>query len=49
MVSDDLEYPDTDLPDDDPDIIAGMERLRVLRASQDEIPDLLPRVPRRLS
>lgn len=29
-----------DLPDDDPDVMAGMERLRVLRESEEEIPTL---------
>jgi len=48
MASNDLEHPDADLPDDDPDIIAGMERLRVLRAGEEETPDLQSRVPRRL-
>ena len=48
MASNDMEHPDAELPDDDPDMIAGMERLRVLRACEEEIPDLQSRVPRRL-
>ena len=48
MASNNLEHPAADLPDDDPDMIAGMERLRVLRACEEEISDLQSRVPRRL-
>jgi len=45
-VIDDINLPEEELPDDDdPDIIAGMERLRILRhdeaAIDAEIPDLL--------
>ena len=29
-----------DLPDDDPDVVAGMERLRILREQESAIDDL---------
>lgn len=48
FMTNDLEIPDGELPDDDPEIIAGMERLGLLRKHEDEIPDLLQRVKRRL-
>ncbi|WP_156109861.1 hypothetical protein [Cryobacterium sp. MLB-32] len=38
-MNNDLEFPDGELPDDDPDIVAGMERLRILREHEDETPD----------
>ena len=36
----DLESAGEDLPDDDPDMVAGMERLRVLREQEDNVPEL---------
>ena len=47
MVNNDLEFPDGALPDDDPDLVLGMLKLRLLREQEEEIPDLLPRVKRR--
>ena len=35
-----LESPDADLPDDDPDIIAGMARLAVLRAAEGDVAEI---------
>ena len=35
-----LDFPDADLPDDDPDIIAGMARLAILRAAEGEVPEI---------
>ena len=37
------ESSDGELPDDDPDIVAGMARLRQLREHEDEILELRPR------
>ena len=34
------EAADDELPDDDPDVVAGMERLRLLRDGEAEVPDL---------
>jgi hypothetical protein len=31
---------DDELPDDDPDVIAGMERLRILREHESSIADI---------
>lgn len=39
---DDLALPEGELPDDDPDVAAGMNRLAQLRAAEDEVPDLRP-------
>ena len=39
-MTDPLDFPDGDLPADDPDIIAGMARLAVLRAAEDEVPEI---------
>lgn len=33
---------DGDLPDDDPEVIAGMKRLRLLRELEREIRDITP-------
>ena len=35
-----LDFPDADLPDDDPDIIEGMARLAILRAAEGEVPEI---------
>ena len=35
-----LDFPDGDLHDDDPDVIAGMARLAVLRAAEGDVPEL---------
>ena len=42
-MTDPLDFPDGTLPDDDPDIIAGMARLTVLRAAENELAE----IPRR--
>lgn len=34
-----------DLPDDDPDVVAGMARLAELRALESTVPDLTSRLP----
>ena len=39
-MTDPLDFPDGDLPDDDPDVIAGMARLAVLRAAEGEVPEV---------
>ena len=44
-MTDVLDFPDSDLPDDDPDVIAGMARLAVLRAAEAEVPSI-PRLLR---
>lgn len=31
------------IPDDDPDVIAGMNRLVELRAAEDNVPEVVPR------
>ena len=46
-MNNDLEFPDDELPDDDPDIVLGMHKLRLLREREEEIPDLLQRAKRR--
>ena len=47
-MTDPLDFPDGELPDDDPDVIAGMARLAVLRAAEHEVPTI-PRDPERTS
>ena len=42
---DELEFPDGEATDDDPEVVAGMQKLRALREAEDEIPDLLKRRP----
>ena len=44
-MTDPLDFPDGDLPDDDPDILEGMARLAVLRAAEVEVPSI-PRLLR---
>ena len=39
-MTDALDFPDGDLADDDPEIVAGMARLAVLRAAEDELPEI---------
>ena len=34
--------PDSDLPDDDPDVVAGMKRLAELRQLEGEVPEVRP-------
>jgi hypothetical protein len=37
---DDLDFPSGDLPNDDPEVVAGMERLRQLRDLESAIPEI---------
>jgi hypothetical protein len=37
---DDLDFPSGDLPNDDPEVIAGMERLQQLRDLENGIPEI---------
>ena len=37
---DPLDLPAADLPDDDPDIIAGMARLAILRAAEGDVREI---------
>ncbi|WP_206750146.1 hypothetical protein [Cryobacterium lyxosi] len=46
-MNNDLEFPDSELPNDDPDIVLGMQKLLLLREHEEEIPDLLQRTKRR--
>jgi hypothetical protein len=43
MLEIDLEFPDGKLSDDDPDLVAGLAKLWLLRESEDEIVELRPR------
>lgn len=38
----DLDFPTGDLPDDDPDVVAGLERLRRLREAEADVPEIRP-------
>ena len=40
--NDDLAFPEGELPDDDPEVAAGMNRLAHLRAAENELSEFCP-------